>query len=105
MVDESAQPIAVITSNLSVFSWLWVKVDANCVVASSNLESGESFTVSSKGVSMGHNTQDKHYERLCSISYVLRLSRMRVGYSNRRSPKSSGQERYKRTYSRTPSYI
>ena len=105
MVDESAQPIAVITSNLSVFSWLWVKVDANCVVASSNLESGESFTVSSKGVSMGHNTQDKHYERLCSISSVLWLSRMRVGYSDRRSPKSSGQERYKRTYSRTPSYI
>ena len=50
-VDESAQTIAVITSDLSLFSWAWVKVDANCDVTPSKVEVGESFNVSSAGTS------------------------------------------------------
>ena len=52
VVDESAQTIAVITSDLSVFSWAWVKVDANCDVTPSTVETGESFTVTSAGTSL-----------------------------------------------------
>ena len=48
-VDESAQTIAVITSDLSLFSWAWVKVDANCDVTPSKVGIGESFNVSSAG--------------------------------------------------------
>ena len=52
VVDESAQTIAVITSDLSMFSWAWVKVDANCDVTPSTVETGESFTVTSAGTSL-----------------------------------------------------
>ena len=52
VVDESAQTIAVITSDLSLFSWAWVKVDASCDVNPGIVEVGESFTVTATGTSL-----------------------------------------------------
>ena len=51
-VDESTRTIAVTTSNLSLFSWAWVKVDANCNVSPGTVDVGESFTVTSTGTSL-----------------------------------------------------
>ncbi len=51
-VDESARTIAVTTSNLSIFSWAWVKVDASCDVSPGTVEAGESFTVTATGTSL-----------------------------------------------------
>ena len=51
-VDESSRTISVTTSNLSVFSWAWVKVDANCDVNPSMVDVGEGFTVTAAGTSL-----------------------------------------------------
>ena len=51
-VDESTRTIAVTTSDLSLFSWAWVKVDADCDVTPDTVEVGESFTVTATGSSL-----------------------------------------------------
>ena len=51
-VDESSRTISVTTSNLSVFSWAWVKVDANCDVNPGMVDVGEGFTVTAAGTSL-----------------------------------------------------
>ena len=51
-VDESTRTIAVTTSDLSLFSWAWVKVDAGCDVTPDTVEVGESFTVTATGSSL-----------------------------------------------------
>ena len=51
-VDESTRTIAVTTSDLSLFSWAWVKVDASCDVTPDTVEVGESFTVTATGSSL-----------------------------------------------------
>ena len=45
VVDESAGTIAVTTDRLSIFSWLWVKVEASCVTDRGVLGAGEALTV------------------------------------------------------------
>ena len=51
-VDESAQTIAVITPDLSLFSWAWVKVDASCDVSPGTVDVGKGFTVTAAGTSL-----------------------------------------------------
>ena len=51
-VDESTRTIAVTTSNLSLFSWAWVKVDASCDVNPGTVDVGDGFTVTATGTSL-----------------------------------------------------
>ena len=51
-VDESTGTIAVTTSDLSIFSWAWVKVDAGCEVSPATVDVGEGFTVTAAGSSL-----------------------------------------------------
>ena len=51
-VDESTRTIAVTTSDLSLFSWAWVKVDAGCDVSPGTVDVGEGFTVTASGTSL-----------------------------------------------------
>ena len=51
-IDESAQTIVVNTSDLSIYSWVWVKVDASCGVTPESVEVGENFTVTATGTSL-----------------------------------------------------
>ena len=51
-VDESTRTIVVTTSDLSLFSWAWVKVDAGCDVSPGTVDVGEGFTVTASGTSL-----------------------------------------------------
>ena len=58
VVDESAGTIAVRTDRLSIFSSLWVKVEASCEVSPGVLGAGEKLRVVSRGTSLTFGTID-----------------------------------------------